>query len=241
MKMTKPILLLLITLQVSTILSGQNNFDSENINEEEIYIKLLDTLISNFKFEFYEESLNHVDTKEIALNPFDTIKFTDSETYEEIAKHGIDYKIEKDSLNFEEAKLFRQRIKYPNGIYLIGKIQSDQVHKNVDYKKYIHIENYPDVVSIKEFNDQILVNNKLGKYDAFPLNKEHLTKFKYAVKSIITFSAIQWNRDKSYCVVEIGYHYRYGRMGYSGGGFQAILKKDHQQIRILKFIGLWEE
>lgn len=239
--MTKSILLLLITLQVSTLLTGQNNFDSENINEKGIYIKLLDTLISNFKFEFYEESLNHVDTKEIALNPFDTIKFIDPETYEDIAKHGIDYIIEKDSLNFEEAKLFRQRIEYPNGIYLIGKIESDQVHKNVDYKKHINIENYPDIVSIKEFNDQILLDTKLGTFDVFPLNKENLTKFKYAVKSIVTFSAIQWNRDKSYGVVEIGYHYRYGRMGNSGGGLQAILQKDHQQIKILKFIGLWEE
>lgn len=209
--------------------------------EKEIYSQVLDTLNTMIEFGFYEPHLLHIDTKEYALRPMDTFNVVDPITYEEITKTGLELKIEGDSSNLREAKLFKFRNLYPNGLFLIGKIRNNQVHRNVDLQKYISLSEYPDLSKIKSFKDKYIVKNKLGKYDAFLSDEKYESQFKYALKAMIFFSGIQWDNTLKFAVVECGFHYQYKNMGKSGGGFLAIVEKTDNQVRIAKFIGLWEE
>lgn len=239
---SKLLFLIVILLIIRSSLTGQSK-DSffRNTIDETIYSTIIDTLATIHKFEFYLEKLNYIETNELALNPSDSITLFDPETYEERTIQGLEYKIESDSMNYAESILFRTRIKYPDGLYLIGKISDEEVHKNINLKEHLTLENYPEITKISEFNEHILMNNKLGHFTVFPSTKENIHKFKYAVKANISFSGIKWNSSNDYAIVECGFHYRYGSLGHSGGGFQAILKSNNGQISIVKTIGLWEE
>lgn len=239
--MRKALPILILFEFISLTLVGQTNIEKQNVLEEEVYVKIIDTLCAIHQFDFYIESLLHFDTTEYANNPADTFELIDPNTYETITKLGIDLKIEIDSLNFEEAKLYKQRLFYPNGVFIIGKIKNSSIHRNTKIEEHIHLQNYPDLRSLGELTNDILINNKIGIYEAFLISDKNNVIYKYVAKAYITFSGIQWDVENKYCIVECGYHFRYGKMGTSGSGFQAILKKNDNSVEIVKFIGLWEE
>ena len=213
----------------------------QKANEEDIYLKVLDSLNAIHKFDFYQENLIHFDTKDYANNPTDAFEILDPSTYETIAQLGIDLEIEYDSINLKEAKLYKQRLNYPNGIYFIGSIKKKALHRNIKLENYINLENYPDLELLGELRSEIFESGKIGKYDILKANKIDAEKYKYAIKAYFTFSGIQWDNEKRYCVVECGYHYKSRMGGRSGGGFQAILKRINNSVEIVKMIGLWEE
>lgn len=236
---SKFLLIIVILINIQSNLTAQSNYVLPDSLEEIIYSKILDTLDANIKFEFYEEKLNHIETNEFELHPFDTVFVFDNETYIERAILGFKYKIESDSLNYEDSILFRTRLKYPDGLFLIGKIRDDEMHKDDFLKKHLNQEDCPDLTQIGGFNDQHLSDNKLGDFIVFPFTKENIRKFKYAVKAYISFSGIKWSKNKEYAIVECGFHYR--NAGPSGAGFQATLKNTNGQISIIKTIRIWEE
>lgn len=234
--------LFIMSIALSSNLTAQSNISSKYpIEDMIVYAKIIDTLNKMLKFEFYEEKLNHFETAEFALNPFDSITIFHPETYEETLKMIIEYKIEKDSLNYEEAKLFRSRMEYPEGVFLIGKINRKDVHKDVNLNEHLKLKDYPDLNDIEDFNEHILSDNKIGKFTVFPITKDNSHKYKYVVKAYLMFSAIKWNTNKEYAIVECGYHHKSKKIGTTGGGFQVIVQNIRGEIKLIKGIGLWEE
>ncbi|MFZ1678404.1 MAG: hypothetical protein WAT91_14080 [Saprospiraceae bacterium] len=214
-------------------------------SDELVYASVLDTLVKLKDFEFYYSKLRHIETIEYVDNPFDTIVLFDPETYEEVAKTSLDRKIYFDSINLHEAKLFKQRANFKNGLYLISKIKTTHLHKNIILNNYINLDSYPDIKNLTEFSDSIFRYTLLGPYPTLALSDENESNYKYAIKAYLSFSGVLWDKKNKYCLVECGVHNRisdeHSDSGPSGGGFQVILKNENAHLKIIKFIGLWEE
>ena len=213
--------------------------------DEAVYKSIIDALIKSHEFEFYYNKLQHIETQEYSDNPLDTFVLFNPETYEDVTKVGIDYKVHFDSINLHEAKLFNQRVNYPNGLYLISKIRSSQLHKSTDLKNCIELESYPKVENLSPLSGSIFKSRFIGPYSIMESTKENILNYKYAIKAFLAFSDIVWDKTNQYCLVECGYHYyisdKHPDRGQSGGGFQVILKNESGSPEIIKFIGLWEE
>jgi hypothetical protein len=233
------ILFLFLLLLASTPLYSQPK--NQQIPEEKIYEAILDTLQQLHEFGFYHATLVHRDTRSYAEGATDTFVVFDPNTFEEIKKLGIDLKIQEDSINLAEAKLYQQRIKHPDGLFLIEKIKADALHRYTYLPDYIGLKNYPDLQSMGTLDDAILNQNSIGKYQVRRHTASNRSRYKYAIKAFISFSGVQWNDKRSHCIVECGYHYRYKNKGSSGAGFHVMIKVKRNKIQIEKFIGLWQE
>lgn len=213
--------------------------------DEIVYASIMDTLVEHRAFEFYYSRLQQTDITDYTDNPLDSIVVFDPETYEEVVKCAVDIAIECDSINLQEARLFKQRVHFPNGLYLISKIGTSQLHRKVSFQDCIDLESYPRAQDLTEMSDFILKKGVIGPYITRPSTQENIAMYKYAIKAYLAFSGVVWDKTKTYCLVECGYHYRisdeHPDAGPSGEGFQVILKNENGNLRIIKFIGLWEE
>ncbi len=213
--------------------------------DEIVYASIMDTLVEHRAFEFYYYKLQQADIRDYTDNPLDSIVVFDPETYEEVVKSASDVAIEFDSTNLQEARLFKQRFNFPNGLYLISKIDASQLHKRIALKDYIYLERYPQVRDLAELSDFILNKGSIGPYFTMASTKENEAVYKYAIKAYVAFSGVLWDKTKTYCLVECGYHYRisdkHPDSGPSGEGFQVIMKNENGNLRFIKYISLWEE
>lgn len=210
---------------------------THKIPDEKIYEAILDTLTQLHQFGFYHSELIYHDTKRYTDRLADTFVVFDPNTFEKIKKLGIDLKIKEDSINWAEAKLYKQRVEYPDGLFLIDKIKANALHRYT----YIRLENYPSLQSMGTLNEDIISKGKIGKYKVRPHTPSNRSRYKYAIKAFITFSGIQWNAKRSHCVVECGYHYKYKNKGSSGAGFHVLISIKRNKVQIDKFMGLWQE
>ncbi len=213
--------------------------------DEVVYKTIMDMLVTCNDFEFYYPTLLHNDTQEYSDNPLDSIIVFSLDTYEEVSKSALDVVIEHDSINLQEARLFRQRIHFPNGLYLISKIESSHLHKTVLLQEYIDLESYPKTQDLPVLSASILRKGSIGPYSIRPSTQDNIATYKYAIKAYFAFSGVVWDKSKTYCLVECGYHYRisdkHPDRGPSGGGMQVIMKNENGIPRIIKSISLWEE
>lgn len=214
-------------------------------DDDVVYTAIMDTLTERRAFEFYYSRLQQTDITDYTDNPLDSIVVFDPETYEEVVKSAADVAIELDSTNRKEARLFKQRSHFPNGLYLISKIDEDNLHKRVKLQDYIYLESYPKAQDLTEMSDLILYKGAIGPYSTMPSTQENTETYKYAIKAYLAFSGVVWNKTKTYCLVECGYHYsisdEHPDAGSSGEGFQVIMKNENGNLRCMKFISLWEE
>ena len=108
---------------------------AQKVSDEAVYTAIFDLVVKRMDFTFYYENLYHIETQEYAANPFDTFTIFNVDTYEDIVKKGIDFKIYFDSINYSEARLFKQRETYPGGLYLIRAIDPKEVHKDLGSRR----------------------------------------------------------------------------------------------------------
>ena len=214
-------------------------------SDEAVYASIMDTIIKSKEVEFYYPKLQHIETEEYTGNLLDSIIVFSPETYEEVRKSVLDVLIERDDQNLLEARLFKQRLHFPNGVYVISKISSSQLHKKIVLQDYIDLERYPRIQDLAELSGTILKKSTIGPYATIASTEENISTYKYAIKAYFAFSGVLWDKTKTYCLVECGCHYRISYEhpggGPSGGGFQVLMKNENGKLRILKFIGLWEE
>lgn len=234
----KIVLAILCLLQVALIYA-------QRPSDEAVYASIMDTIVKSKEVEFYYPKLQHTDTQEYSENLLDSIIVFNPETYEEVRKSVLDVLIESDNQNLQEAMLFKQRLHFPNGVYVISKITSSQLHKKMVLQDYIDLESYPRFQNLAELSGAILNKNTIGPYATIASTKGNISIYKYAIKAYFAFSGVLWDKTKTYCLVECGCHYlitnEHPDGGPSGGGFQVIMKNENGKPRILKFIGLWEE
>lgn len=213
--------------------------------DEIVYKSIIDTLVKCNEFDFYYPHLQHIETHAHSESPLDSIIVFSPETYEDVNKSVLDFVMESDSINLQEARLFKQRVHFPNGLYIIGKIKSSQLHKHMALKDYIDLESYPQIQNLTELSGAILKKGSIGPYATMPSSTENIEFYKYAIKAHLAFSGVLWDKTKTYCLVECGYHYRISDErrgpGPSGGGFLMMMKNEKGNPRIIKFIRLWEE
>ena len=97
--------------------------------------------------------------------------------------------IESDSINIQEARLFKQRVHFPDGLYMISRIQSSQLHKHKTLQDYIELESYPEIHKLKELSGAIMKKGSLGPYATKPSNKENVEIYKYAIKACLLYTS----------------------------------------------------
>ncbi len=213
--------------------------------DEVIYTSILDTLVQCYEFDFYYPHLQHIETHAYSQNPLDSLVVFNPETYDDVKQSALDFVIEFDSINLQEAILFKQRVHFPDGLYIISRIQSSQLHKHKTLQDCIELESYPEIHKLNELSGAIMKKGSLGPYATKPSNKENAEIYKYAFKAHLAFSGVLWDKTNKYCLVECGFHYRISDesrgLGPSGGGLLILLKNENGIPRIIKFIGLWEE
>lgn len=214
-------------------------------SDSAVIAAVIDSLVKLHHFSFYTEKLQYTETEEYASHPFDTFTIFDSETYEDVVRRGVDFKIYFDSINLEESKLFKQRDYFPDGLYLIDNMKSNVIDKNIVFSEYINLPGDPNIQEIKPLSDSILKSDKLGLYTVRRATKENYALYKYVMKAQFIFSGIVWDKTGMFCLVECGYHYNIPvnrpDTGPTGGGFQVVLENKNGIPRIIKSIGLWEE
>ena len=213
--------------------------------DEVVYLTILDSLVTCNEFDFYYPHLKHIETHAYSENPLDSLLVFNPETYEDEKISALDFVIESDSINIQEARLFKQRVHFPDGLYIISRIQSSQLHKHKTLQDYIELESYPEIHKLKELSGAIMKKGSLGPYATKPSNKENVEIYKYAIKAHLAFSGVLWDKTNKYCLVECGFHYRISDesrgLGPSGGGLLVLMKNENGIPRIIKFIVLWEE
>lgn len=213
--------------------------------DEIVYKTIMDTLVTCNEFDFYYPHLQHIETHAYSENPLDSIMVFSPETYEDVQKSTLDFVIESDSINIQEARLFKQRVHFPDGLYIIGRIQSSQLHKQVKLQDYIDLESYPEIHHLTELSGAIMKKGSIGPYSTMPSSTENIEFYKYAFKAHLIFSGVLWDKTNKYCLVECGFHLRISDerrgLGPSGGGLLVLMKNENGIPRIIKFIVLWEE
>lgn len=213
--------------------------------DEVVYNTIIDTLVKCNEFDFYYPHLKHIETHAYSENPLDSLLVFNPETYEDEKISALDFVIESDSINIQEARLFKQRVRFPNGLYIISRIQSSQLHKYKTLQDYIELESYPEIDHLTELSGAIMKKGSIGPYATKPSNKENVEIYKYAIKAHLAFSGVLWDKTNKYCLVECGFHYRISDesrgLGPSGGGLLVLMKNENGIPRIIKFIVLWEE
>ena len=237
-------LIVLLTLLLLNVIQRQGFSQiGSSFNEDldvRIYECIIDTLNNLHNFDFYTPDLVHENTNSYVQSPFDTITLFNHDTYEETKRLALDHKIQLDSINYQEALLFKKRLEYPEGIYTLSALTENIIHSSINLNDYIELDNYPDPKELSGINPDFIKRSNIGKFNMAEYSSESLNLYKYAIKAKISLSNIVWNANQDICLIECYFVHNWRSTGQSGGGLQFIIKNTGEELEIIKIIGLSE-